>query len=461
MQLNVINLISDLFPKENYKEKKVPSDEILHYLIALRQPAETITAWIQKKDLKSLAHRSINQLSALDLCAIFGREDIAKELLKKKVSPSAPDRIGRTPLHYASLIHGESAPIFACLKSALKSHEVVSEILRGNDKDFLNLDKVLAQTLPAPTDPVFYYRKEDQIVQGSAKEFKEMTGAAYTDRILVTKEGLLKEWFSSPLEHSEEIQEYLRVAYRQFKKEAGKVYLDKNPQINQLGVYARRDIKIGEIILVYTGEQVGAALPDSTNPYHMHSTDALNVRNEAAMVNHGFPNAMAFGLHGNDGMQTTALLIACEPIKQGDQICYNYGHRHTIVRSNQRIELRSVQFFQYFATHPITHFQDRLREVDQKSITLSQHILPEGKWQKLKYLVEDPHAFAALLEAHRGDKAYLTKLVKLLEDTQFQTAVNLNPVTAKCFTLLCDDMIETGKINEFTFEQLLQISQLL
>lgn len=460
MSLSVNNLVGNLFPKTNYVSKQVPTDEILHYLIALKQSTGAITSWIEKKNLTSLLTRSVNQLSALDLCAILGRADVAEVLLKKKVSPSTPDSMGRTPLHYASLVHGESSDIFQCLKTALKSHQTADSILRGKDSDYLNLDMVLDRTLPAPTDLVFQYRKNGEIVKGTAQDFKQMTGRDYTKRILVTKEALLNDWLSPIEQYNEDLQEQLSKAYKKFKTEPSKVFLDQDPQIHQLGGYASQDIKTGEILAVFLGEQVGFALRGTTNQYHIGRTDCEKVQNEASIFNHGFPNAQPYGLFNTDGLTEFGVLVANEPIPKGAKICYNYGKKHDIVRSNFRSELRTDEFLKYIATHPNQHFQALQQEAKERQTTLAQIMSAEGKGQKLIYLFQDPYAYRQLLLTHKHDKKYLTNLLSLLRNEQFQSLVGLNMLTTLPVNVLCKKMIETSQLDELTFDQLLQISQL-
>lgn len=457
--------LKTLFPKEEYT-KSTKQNVVLHYFL-VHSPLSALKGWVAKLDTPEkknyLSHRSTNQLSPLDICAILGKIEEANLLAEKGANCEKPDSMGRTPLHYASLVHGESSELFAKFaKAVLKTDQKVDLFLRGSDAQYLNLDRLLDRTLPKPTDIVFDYRDaQGKIAQGTAEEFFKMTGAQFSDRVLTTPRVVLMNWLerSAKPEVNDpyKLLEKLRLAFNLHKNNLVKVFIGKDEECPVgYDIYAGENIDIGTIIRVYSGEEKDAFTKTVINDYQLSLVDASKLRNLAAIANHGFPNAAVYSLYDFDGFSEFHLMVAIEPIKNGDKIVWNFGVNNNVIKDKDRVEIRKKELQAYLQKNTvesmIKEYDSKLKETNYKAC-----IEREAIRDRLSYLFQDPHAFRFMLTIINNDVGQSLYLMMRLNDPSFLTSIGINEmVYVQKLKELCKEMYHQKKISDEAFQKVLK-----
>ncbi len=457
--------LKTLFPKKKYNKSTNPN-VVLHYFL-LHSSLSAIKGWVEKlvtpEKKAYLTHRSINQLSPLDICAILGKIEEAKLLAEKGATCEKPDSMGRTPLHYASLVHGESSEIFAKFaKAVLKTNQKIDLFLRGSDPQYLNLNRLLDRTLPKPTDIVFDYRDaQGKITQGTAEEFSKMTGAQFSDRVLTTPSVVLMNWLerSGKPEVNDPYQllTKLQLAFNLHKNRPVKVFIGKDEECPVgYDLYAGENIDIGTIIVVYSGEEKDSSTKTVVNDYQLSLVDASQLRNLAAIANHGFPNAAVYSLYDFDGFSEFHLMVAIEPIKNGDKIVWNFGVNNNVIKDKDRVEIRKKELQDYLQKNTL---ESMIKEYDSKleQKNYKACIEREAIRDRLSYLFQDPHAFRVMLTMINNEVKQSLYLMMRLNDPSFLASIGINDmVYVRKLKDLCKEMYRQKKISDEAFQKVLK-----
>ena len=436
---NLRTLVSNLFPKAEEREylDRFP-EKVLPCLVAQDKPISEMAPYVQLGPKYTRA-RSLNQLSALDVCAIMGNEAAAELILSKGIIPLFdPDKMGRTPIHYAYLmkdVHPKiwtlfrSRVVVCCFGDEQKTEAKLQAILRGEDPRFLNVIKLIQPVFPDDSKIVFSYRNSSSgIREGTAQEFKEMTGARYYDGVYAKPLTLVADWVESraPDINYLILEAPLLAGFTRYKEKPPRLYLQPCEGAGY-EVRTQDPISEGEVLCVYAGEQGCSSTLSADDRYIMVRTTGRSVRNIASMVNHSFPNALFLPIYDKFGVSQAEVLVASD-IEAGGVICYDYGTDYGV---EGFIEFRqgALEAFikkignpdQYAASmKSVATLLDEINAVYKK---LFRYAIEE---KRLGYVFRYDHAFSTLLNLHRGDSRYLNRLANHLEtDVAFQEYLGL------------------------------------
>lgn len=349
--------LDKLFPASTFRLKDPLT---LHHLIVNGNPK--IVEWIDKSKkeewFRAYSKRgdflwdcstTTTGFTPLHLCAIKGNTVGMEKLLDVGADPKIKDRMGWTAAEHALVCGRED--ILKLLKSR--------GLLHNSQEPYATLANLLSHSLPDPGQVVFAFLdpSDRTLKQGTAALFKEMTGAYFTSQFFATPQKLITDhWVQMAYnENTEGWAKFLTEHYR-------KKYLERHPLPelylahscegqNQekvgLGVKAKGPIDPGTMLCPYLGEQ--QLNPDHfSSTYVMDSTNAMDYRNLASLLQDAFPCAISLNLPSVDGLNGVPILISGEQIVQDQEITYHYGYGHFQVKRGLHVELRKKEMEEFF-----------------------------------------------------------------------------------------------------------------
>lgn len=264
-------------------------------------------------------------LTALHLCSMLQKIDLLKFIITKVNDLVPKDKDGWTPLHYAYLT--QSADIVRILEeNQAQRHQSSCTQAKFSCKQ---IKEMLSHTPAADHESVFHYQDphtKEIIYNASAQTFRELTGATFTSKTLVSGEYLL--FAKSNFKEDEEedfIQAEVEQNYQTFEAHPPRLYLGQD-SMGGWGVFADETILPGAIVLLYAGETI---IAPSHSQYRTGVVEGMWKRNLGPMVNEGSPNIMP--VHATiHHLPQSIVFIALKHIEKGDQLLVDYGLGHGV-----------------------------------------------------------------------------------------------------------------------------------
>lgn len=370
-------LKSEMFPRSSFSKNH--RETALHFYLA-HQNRGSIDTWLGVVKAK---HRTfVNEaeprykLTPLAVAAMARDSHSAKKLLEMGADPKLGASHGWTPLHIAEL-QGDQEMI-----TVLKAHDTALATIQ--DEQGLTPSELRARTEVQPAaddDQVFFYRNEaGEVVAGSAAKFRELTGAQFTSRVLVSPNALVGEWLDQATRSESveqdllgELDDALRPNILKGFEEAP-LYLQKNDL--GYGVFAREAIAAGTPLMLYGGKirEARGGVGVAENAYTHGEINGTDVRNLGPLVNDSFPNALFVRISHYDGLKDSTFLIATRDIEPDEEITVDYGGGHEVKRNHT--ELNPERLEAYFKTHSLQNVltgagnsvKDPLRYLDEGAL---------------------------------------------------------------------------------------------
>jgi hypothetical protein len=307
-----------------------------------------------------------------------------------------------TPLHFSSILGDEKIDNF------LWSFEGI-DLLEKNTKNNLgatprDLKDSLKRKSAADDAIVFKFKDgNEQIILGSAHQFKTKIGANFTHLLLPSREGLLSLWpyaITKPTKILAPLfNEINKFSFESNHESISQTYISHINTLIGWGVFALEKIESGSVIHEYTGEMISQAEFQTTEysqekvkyavPLKHYVIDGMKFRNLAAMTNCGFPNAYPCFFYLEDGFPHY-FLVALEDIAEGDQICFDYGCEYPCKnRGYQELRIRELKDF--IASKSLEEFYRDLLEMKNRVLMTSKFTDLVGFLNlqtKLKYLLQ-------------------------------------------------------------------------
>ncbi len=340
-------------------------------------------------------------LSPLHLAVIKGNAVVASMLLAQKADVDSVDYKGYTPIQHAAMLGNQEMVDFLKIKGANTS---VKNMDGSNSEDIQRFNRKL---------PVLEGSQRESFIKKFNFHFSPSClrqNVTLINENIISSHELLKLWGTTGTQdNSFSIQSPWLNAYHAYKKAPPKLqvaHITKNDlgsslsiPSNPCGVFAEHTIKAGQIIAEYVGEMT--TKPATEKPgsaYRFEDIDGQFFRNEAAMINDGFPNSCAVPIYNVDGMIKRYVLVALEEIKPGQEIVWNYNYHESIKLSGHQ-ELRPKALNTFFKNFP----WENLYEIFYDKTVLSpssskKEIERVSNAHKLSYLFSTPTAFLSLLE---------------------------------------------------------------
>lgn len=335
--MSLFPLKTQMFPMERFSKKEKSS--ALHFYIA-HGNQKAATQWlgtVQKKYSGFVnAQDPRFQLTPLAVAAMARDVETARKLLGAGADAKLADVHGWTPLHFATLQQDEA------MMTVLKTHDAGLAAIKNQAG--LTPDALFDRTKVEPAgddEQVFFYKNEaGEVVAGSAKTFRELTGATFTPRVVATPKGLAADWLRRAVNEENHrlrssaatIDRYNQLSVDFFKQDQPdkflsppKVYMEKGPA--GWGLFAGETIAPGTPIVPYGGELLEQMSddPPEDDAYYYDGIEAKEKRHLGAMVNDSTPNAALTAEKYGDGLCRNCYVAALRKIEPGEQITVDYG----------------------------------------------------------------------------------------------------------------------------------------
>nr|NGX57684.1 hypothetical protein [Chlamydiota bacterium] len=339
-----------------------------------------------KKSFNS--HVTKYKVTSLHVAVITGQTEIARQLLETiKVDPNAPDLHGWTPLHHAVV---------------LQNARMINLLLKYGARDTFENDRYgtpvdLHEMIHADTkeieEPILEITDDGEFEEISPRNFQDITGATYIDRMKIQPQVLIDDWglmsHEAP-EYSSDIQVKNRRKYKVFRHEPPKIALqrnsrDENGNLIPIGssTVATRDIEPGEIICEYLGDYCESSeVKAGEEEYRLERIDGVRVRNLGPISPDGYPNAITYGLDNESGLPDRSFFIASETIKKGGPIVWDYSTHPVKYLGIEGIKGNPSISYRYIEVRPdsLTNF---LRNTDISAIIKAFNNSFNGKRKKV------------------------------------------------------------------------------
>ncbi len=321
--------LQELFPKQEYGKDKAAA---FHFIVihakdvgaALRKWEATVA---QKYDAQGFYNtaRSKMELSPLQVAVMKGDAIAAAFFLDHGAQWEVKDRRGWTPFHHAAA-RGDYV-LLELLKGKGRSSSMEEKNGWGSTpQEFLQMQR----SPQADEDGVVCLYEESPC---SARQFKKLTGAEFTDRVVATTEGLYSEWLRDQLPFAPltvQMQEQYIVPHLKDRRPL----LELRRAIGVgLEVVAGEDLPARRILGEYTGRLVRHRLmgiEGRVGDYLMEGVDGEEMRNLIPMINDGPPNCFACAILNHEGLPRRVMFIALRALKKGEPLTYDYEANHPI-----------------------------------------------------------------------------------------------------------------------------------
>jgi hypothetical protein len=326
----VKQFMQQLFPKDQYGKDK---EAVFHTIVAHQaNPSNALNKW-EKTAQKYGAdyyhkQKSPMQMTPLHVAAMKGDFVALEFFLKHNPLLESQDSRGWTPAHHAAA-RGDRALLELMQGAGGVGLMHIRNQWGSTPQDFLRM-----QEFPEFADEsvVCQILEGDTVRDCTSREFREITKANFTDRVIATTDGLYSDWRCLPrvpVPLTCEIQRTFVLPH----------LLDPRPRLllrrtESLGyeVTTLEEIPQGTVLGEYTGELV------PSREYHIsRNTDYLfeqisgeRWRNLLPILNDGPPNATYSEVFNHEGFPRRIMLIALRTIKPGEPITFDYGHFHDI-----------------------------------------------------------------------------------------------------------------------------------
>lgn len=414
--------VRDLFPFAEFDSKA--KGLVLHFYIAHQNDASAegrIKKLGSDQKLKELLdfQDPIYQLAPLALAVMHRDIQKVTNLVALGVKLDPRDVHGCTPLHYAAL--QQDATIIALLQAAGKTQGIALDLIvnhAGQTPQAL-FERTLA-TQSEDGEVVFLHKKETAIVEGTAKEFRELTGASFVQRSLITPAGMVKEWVRTAKEKTAlAVIEQGRKPLQNLEANRPRLFISQTGKDTGLGLFTDMDLPQGAWLTTYNGK-IGEFNNADDPDYLLEPVDGKLFRNLGPMANDSFPNCCFESIFYIDGLFQMTILKTIRPVKRGEQLTVHYGTEHG-VKKNHR-ELKCDEMEAYFrsgkrktlmeiVTNGILNNNSEEKEIGEYLSSTSSsvfHLYLKGvvDWKDLC------HFWSFLVELLPGDQSSLVRIVQ-------------------------------------------------
>jgi hypothetical protein len=292
------------------------------------------------------------KLSLLHLAVIANNLDAAKKLIDKGLNINEQDASGWTPLHHATIEANKLMINFLLEKNAKP------DIQNSRGGSYSDLLALLHPPTPTDETPIPLYKKSanGQLLQMTYGDFFAATNARYTLENQMSAEFAINDWYENKEPNREGINEGIEKIvhhiYQSRPKSKAKLYLadmltgDKKTPSGS-GLFAGEEIPAWKIVGEYKAKSGRNA--DSLIYQIGDYLDGLQMRNEFAQTNDGFPNIVPFPIFNEGGFPERTIFLSITPIGIGEQLCWNYGEGHKVKKSSYQ-ELRHKEARDFITT---------------------------------------------------------------------------------------------------------------
>jgi hypothetical protein len=411
----LLNPLIQLFPRDQYGKQ----GNGLQFLIALKQPLRNIQDYLDKHpELLNGYKQKFFNLSPLAVCAMAGRYDVAELLISRGADPKVVDIHGFSPLHHATVRQD-----LKMKELILKTNQAGLKTLRNClGQTYEEIERLFGRPLPKDDEHVFYFKNATgQIVQGTALQFKEMTGKQFVLTSIFTTESLYFQWLKNEFRTLPPISEAqnLSMRYEVYLANPPRIYLDKKGPQNW-GVFAGEIIKADQVFCTYRGHQTQ---DDFHTEYQFRDMDGRQFCNEGPLINDGFPNCGLSRIFYRG--EWISVAWAFDDIRPGEELLLHYGDGH-VVKARRHFELNPPSLERFCKEHSLSQLcKQRIRgQLDQP------HEI------RMNYLLCTPSSLADLVLRNIISIKDATQCISVLKsmDLSFQTLSFHLPIL--CIVLL-------------------------
>lgn len=338
----------------------------------------------------------MNNITLLHVAAITSDVIAAEKLIAAGADVDARDCRGWTPLHHAAFAN------YGAMMSCLLQNGADGTLL--NDRGATYKD-ILDLIYPQPVDtqeviPLLWRGEKGEISPLTQEKFSALTSAEFIAENRITPQQIRKDWFDpEDVKNELSFTEEIKNLYLAFSESPSKLILShvthdassgELPFCPGLGLFAFKALAPKEVIGEYKGK-ICEEEP-AYNSYVLRKIDAEKMRNAIAIANDGFPNAVMVPIHNVEGLPFRAVLIAAEPIKQGEQLCWHYGfHRVKLARY---VELRPKEVRDFIQSENI---QELIHYMLVSSMSGQLSFENFVRTEKFRYILQTPPVLFALI----------------------------------------------------------------
>ncbi len=358
---------------------------------------------------------SKRNLSLVHIAVIVEDVDAINLLLDKKLSPSCLDYLGWTPLHHAALL-GNKVIVELLLERGADPY--IKNRCGGTYKD---IERLIHPKAIDPTSliPLLWKKESGLKEQLTYERFKELTSSDFITENRIASNDLLLKWASPDSIKTELMQK--DIPYQGITEKYLK-FLEKTEPLTclarvthdsigkrfsfspGLGVFCNEEILKGGVIGEYLGDL--SSNQQVSQEYVLEEIDGTYCRNEIAMCNDGWVNAFLFDMKNVEGLEERLILIATEDIKEGEQICWNYGPFHK-VKLGPYLEIRRAEL-RAFTTNTSLIAEAWNLFLNEEKNSFDKIILIE----KIVYLICTPSVMFSLLFEDAIEEFYAESILK-------------------------------------------------
>lgn len=286
-------------------------------------------------------------LTPLHIAAMKGYEQIVKFLIDNGANLKACDNRGYNVLHHLQICQNNS--IIKLIKETDQEH-ALDAMKTLDDKTPDDLANILSRKPAAPDEQVFHYldpRTQTVVRNATAKKFKEMTGAQFTNYLVTSPEVMANNWlhdrtidsFLDSLQHVEQ-RNYFQKAYDTYKTNPPFIYIRANLLFGGFELVAGEEILPHRVICLYLGQET---VEEGNGNYCLAKVDASRIRGLGSFANDGCPNAVTVKSSLDISNGSSSLLMSRVKIAAGEAIKWSYGYGHTVKWDKRYEDLEELE----------------------------------------------------------------------------------------------------------------------
>lgn len=357
---------------------------------------------IQQLSLDEWADAERNhEYTPLHLSVMMQDLEILNFLLDKVENLVPMDRYSWTPLHYAYLTQNKALIQLLEDKQSERNQNQPTDIPLTCDE----IKKILTYTPLPEHQSVFHYQDPEtkQIFKNaSASKFKQLTGAVFTNSVIVSPQALLAATHGlhtdPDLEKNKQISPLLKESiknnYPTYLSSFPKIYLGKD-SVGGWGVFAVDPITRGSLVVHYAGRLV---LDHTSSKYLAGDVDGEKESNLAARINDGYPNTRAVAIRLNK-IVTTYIFIALRDIAPHEEILADYQFGHSVKMLKGYVNAAQEELIRVLEQEGgIKWIFNQLRNIELDTLTSLEEVLNYEKLEAtLKYLFNTPSVMLDLI----------------------------------------------------------------
>jgi len=387
-----------------------------------KMPEETRSMFKKAQDKLIFFFEDLNKqftphrITPLMTAIMFGNKVVIDLLINAKVDTNVADIHQWTALHHAAA-QGDIETIKKLLKAG--ANPKLRNDRRGTYDDILTL--VGAKQSKLETFKIDLVDEKGK----TTIDFKQLTGAEYTETLLINKDEFLNDWasLSHPVPVTNDKMTSIREQYEQVYKNRSWPLLqlvkltrtDDGREIPKgfgYGVIAGKDIKKGDLICEYAGDVVKNIDDLDDKIYLMRHIDGKKHRSLGPMIADGFPNVAQVCLSNTHGWGEVIVLQACEDIPEGNSLYIDYTTDD--IKLNDYVIPNLNEMVTFFEQHPVINMLDYLKKHPDEMQTPKTSGFNYAA--KLGYLLHTPAAIIYLILTERVTISELENAYNLFDN---------------------------------------------